>query len=80
MSVVEPAKAFEETIDEAFASIRSVSELVPIEVINTRWNDDVLEDIERRRQALNEVVEKIVVGISAVMKVCAKGRLPFLSL
>ena len=46
MSVVECAKAFEVTIDEPLASIRSVSELVTVKVIDARRNGHVLEDVE----------------------------------
>jgi len=51
-----------------------------IEVIETRRNDYVLEDVERRIQSLNEIVEEIVIGVSAVMKVRPKSGLPFLRL
>src|SRR5437870_7057743 len=80
MPVVKRAKAFKETIDEAFTLIGSISELMAVEVINARRNDDVLKDIERRRKALNKVVEQVVVRVGTIMEVCAKRRLPFLCL
>jgi len=54
--------------------------LVAVEVIDAWRNDHVPENIERRRQALDEVIEEIVVCISAIMQVRAKSRLPFLCL
>ena len=51
-----------------------------VEVIAAWRNDHVPENIERRRQALDEVIEEIVICISAILKVCAKSRLPFLCL
>ena len=43
-------------------------------------NIDVLVDVERLREALGEDVNDIVIRISAVVEIGAKGRLPFLSL
>src|SRR6266498_2820959 len=51
-----------------------------IEVIDSRRNHYVLEDVEGRIQSLNEIVEKIVIRVSAVMKVGAERGLPLLSL
>ncbi len=51
-----------------------------VEVIKPRRDDDVFEDVEGRIQALNEIIEEIVIGVSAVMKVRSERGLPFLSL
>ena len=51
-----------------------------IEVIKPRRNDYVLEDVERRIQSLNEIVEEIVISVSTVVKVRPKSGLPFLRL
>src|SRR5262249_32978908 len=61
-------------------AIGPVSELVAIEVIDAQWDDDVLEDVEGRVEPLNKVVEEVVVRIGAIVKIGAKGGLPFLGL
>ena len=50
------------------------------EVVEAGRNIDVLVDVERLREALGEDVNDIVIRISAVVEIGAKGRLPFLSL
>src|SRR5205814_621480 len=42
--------------------------------------EHIPEDIKRRRQTLNEVIDQIVVGIGAVVKERAKRGLPLLRL
>src|SRR5262249_11139766 len=80
LAVIVGAKALEEAIDETLTLIRTVGELMAVEMINPSRDHHVLEDIERRREPLNEIIKKIIVGVRAIVKERAEGGLPFLSL
>ena len=43
-------------------------------------NEDVFVDIERRRDALDEDVVEVIIGVGPIMKVRAKRGLPLLRL
>src|SRR6478672_5777592 len=79
-AVIVSAKALKEAVKHAFAAVGPVSELVAVEVIDSGRNEDILEDVEWSRQALDEVIEQVVVGIGAVVEQGPKRDLPFLSL
>ena len=79
-SVIVGSKTLKEAVNESFALIRSVGELVPVEVIKARGDYDAAEDIEGRIQTLDKVVDQVVIGIGSVVKQGPKGRLPFLCL
>ena len=79
-SVIVGAEPFKESVDEGLAGIGTPGELMPVKMIEPGGDEDVLEDVERRGQALDEVVEQVIIGVRAIMKECAEGGLPLLRL
>jgi hypothetical protein len=49
-------------------------------MVQARRNENVLVNIERRRDALDEDVIQVIIGVGPIIKVCAKRGLPFLRL
>src|SRR5205814_7238376 len=64
--VIVGAKSFKEAVNKRLAGIRTVGKLMPVKMIESCGNEYVFEDVERRGQSLDEVVEKIVIGVGAV--------------
>src|SRR2546430_4669677 len=74
-AVVIRSETLEETVEPALAEVGTIGELMPVEVVDAGGNEYLPEDIERGRQALDEIVEKVVVGVSAVVKESPEGSL-----
>src|SRR5205085_5679367 len=78
--VIVGAKSFKEAVNKRLAGIRTVGKLMPVKMIEAGGDEHVFEDVEWRGQSLDEVIEKIVIGVGAVMKQGAESCLPFLRL
>src|SRR5215471_13879007 len=79
-SVVVSPKALENVPDKFLAPVRAVGELVTVEMIEAGRNENVLEDIERCAQPLDEVVGQIIIGVGTVVEKRAERALPLLGL
>src|SRR5437899_6949799 len=51
-----------------------------VKVIEAHRNEHVLENIERRGEALDEVINQVIIRVSAIMEQSPEGSLPFLRL
>src|SRR6516165_10866396 len=78
--VIVRSESFKEVVHEWLAGVGSPCELMPVKVIDASWDEDIAEDVEGRGQALNEIIEQVVIRVCAVMKQGAEGCLPLLGL
>src|SRR5438046_1173237 len=62
-----------------FISIRMFSSLMASEVIESIRDENILIDMKRRRNALGEPIQDVVVGVSTIIQLGIKTAVPFLS-
>jgi len=79
-AVIVGAESFKHCVHEGLAGVGAPGELMPVKMIDAGRNEHIAEDVERRVQPLNEVVEQVVIGVGAVMKQGSEGGLPLLCL
>jgi hypothetical protein len=71
-SVVVGPESLEEAVGVPLAEVGSVSELVPVEMVDTGRDEYVPEDIEWYYQPLNEVIDRSSSSIGAVVEEARK--------
>ena len=73
MTVVVAAEPLEEVHHEPTVLRGAVGELVSVPMVFTRWDENVLVNIERSGQSLDENVDEIIVAVGTVMKIDTEG-------
>jgi hypothetical protein len=79
-SVVVGPEALEEIHHQPAILGRPVSELMPSPVVFTRWNENVLVNVERGGEPLREDIHDVVVAVGSVVEFETKCALPLLRL
>src|SRR6266576_1304195 len=79
-SIVVTPETLEKSYIQSTVLRSAIGELVPGPVVNTDWNVDVLVDVKGQREPLGKHINDVVVRVRAVVKISAKGGLPFLCL
>src|SRR5437763_16648682 len=79
LAPIEAGDSLDNCVSETAILPGAVGELMAREVIEAIRDENILIDMKRRRNALGEPIQDVVVGVSTIIQLGIKTAVPFLS-